>query len=187
MYFKNYAQNKFGEPTKGYRSSTQFTSKQATHDLRKLFANIINDKFQEKGLDISISEKSLKAQRQELLNQGKMEEAELLNRTPAPHLGNAYKNPAILERIMEKIDETDFSPEINIQKSIIDSYDFSSSLSTIILQPAISHIRLNRILGNLSSLFMIDSNLFNLYVAIVEPFLLCVKLQRILKMLDKGT
>lgn len=107
MYFKNYAQNKFGEPTKGYRSSTQFTSKQATHDLRKLFANIINDKFQEKGLDISISEKSLKAQRQELLNQGKMEEAELLNRTPAPHLGNAYKNPAILERIMEKIDETD--------------------------------------------------------------------------------
>lgn len=32
-----------------------------------------------------------------------MEEAELLNRTPAPHLGNAYKNPAILERIMEKL------------------------------------------------------------------------------------
>lgn len=35
-----------------------------------------------------------------------MEEAELLNRTPAPHLGNAYKNPAVLKRIMEKIDET---------------------------------------------------------------------------------
>ncbi|MBM6651733.1 MobA/MobL family protein [Megamonas funiformis] len=106
MYFKNYAKNKLGEPTKGYRSSTQFTSKQATHNLRKLFADIINDKFQEKGLDISISEKSLKAQRQELLKQGKMEEAELLNRTPAPHLGNAYKNPAVLKRIMEKIDET---------------------------------------------------------------------------------
>ena len=106
MYFKNYAKNKLGEPTKGYRSSTQFTSKQATHNLRKLFADIINDKFQEKGLDISISEKSLKAQRQELLKQGKMEEAELLNRTPASHLGNAYKNPAVLKRIMEKIDET---------------------------------------------------------------------------------
>ena len=106
MYFKNYAKNKLGEPTKGYRSSTQFTSKQATHNLRKLFADIINDKFQEKGIDISISEKSLKAQRQELLKQGKMEEAELLNRTPAPHLGNAYKNPAVLKRIMEKIDET---------------------------------------------------------------------------------
>lgn len=110
MYFKNYAENNLGEPTKGYRSSRDFSTKTATINFRKLFADIINDKFQEKGLDISISEiseKSLKAQRQELLNQGKVEEAELLNRTPAPHLGNAYKNPAILERIMEKIDETD--------------------------------------------------------------------------------
>ena len=107
MYFKNYAENKLGEPTKGYRSSRDFSTKTATVNFRKLFADIVNDKFQEKGLDISISEKSLKAQRQELLNQGKIEEAELLNRTPAPHLGNTYKNPAILERIMEKIDETD--------------------------------------------------------------------------------
>lgn len=106
MYFKNYAKNNLGEPTKGYRSSRDFSTKTATINFRKLFADIINDKFQEKGLDISISEKSLKVQRQELLNQGKIEEAELLNRTPAPHLGNAYKNPAILERIMEKIDET---------------------------------------------------------------------------------
>lgn len=106
MYFKNYAKNKLGEPTKGYRSSRDFSTKTATINFRKLFADIINDKFQEKGLDISISEKSLKAQRQELLKQGKMEEAELLNRTPAPHLGNAYKNPAVLKRIMEKIDET---------------------------------------------------------------------------------
>lgn len=106
MYFKNYAENNLGEPTKGYRSSRDFSTKTATVNFRKLFADIINDKFQEKGLDISISEKSLKAQRQELLNQGKVEEAELLNRTPAPHLGNAYKNPVILERIMEKIDET---------------------------------------------------------------------------------
>ncbi|WP_278547409.1 MobA/MobL family protein [Megamonas funiformis] len=107
MYFKNYAKNNLGEPTKGYRSSRDFSTKTATINFRKLFADIINDKFQEKGLDISISEKSLKVQRQELLNQGKIEEAELLNRTPAPHLGNAYKNPAILERIMKKIDETD--------------------------------------------------------------------------------
>lgn len=107
MYFKNYAKNNLGEPTKGYRSSRDFSTKTATINFRKLFADIINDKFQEKGLDISISEKSLKVQRQELLNQGKIEEAELLNRTPAPHLGNTYKNPAILERIMKKIDETD--------------------------------------------------------------------------------
>lgn len=107
MYFKNYAENKFGEPTKGYRSSRDFSTKTATIDIRKLFADIVNDKFQEKGFNVSISEKSLKAQRQELIEQGKIEEAELLNRTPVPHLGNAYKNPAILEHIMEKIDETD--------------------------------------------------------------------------------
>ena len=107
MYFKNYAQNKLGEPVKGYRSSREFSTTASTVKLRKLYADIVNDKFREKGLTISISEKSLKAQRQELLEQGKVEEAELLNRTPAPHLGNAYKNPAVMERIMTEIDETD--------------------------------------------------------------------------------
>lgn len=107
MYFKNYAQNKFGEPVKGYRSSREFSTTASTVKLRKLYADIVNDKFREKGLNISISEKSLKAQRQELLEQGKVEEAELLNRTPAPHLGDAYKNPVVMERIMTEIDETD--------------------------------------------------------------------------------
>ena len=107
MYFKNYAQNKLGEPVKGYRSSREFSTTASTVKLRKLYADIVNDKFREKGLNISISEKSLKAQRQELLEQGKVEEAELLNRMPAPHLGDAYKNPAVMERIMTEIDETD--------------------------------------------------------------------------------
>lgn len=111
MYFKNYAENRAGKPTKGYRSSRAFSTKTATLDFRKLFADIVNDKFQEKGLNISITEKSLKAQKQELIEQGKIEEAELLNRTPAPHLGNTYKNPAVLEFIMEKIYETDTKAE----------------------------------------------------------------------------
>ena len=41
MYFKNYAENKLGEPTKGYRSSRDFSTKTATIDIRKLFADIV--------------------------------------------------------------------------------------------------------------------------------------------------
>ena len=47
--------------------------------MRKMWANIVNRKFKELGLDREISEKSLAAQRQDLLNQGRFEEAEKLD------------------------------------------------------------------------------------------------------------
>lgn len=56
---------------------------------------------------------------------------QLVNFFEPNHLYILTQKQNEFEREREKIDETDFSPEINIQKSIIDSYDFSSSLSTI--------------------------------------------------------
>ena len=77
-------------------------------------ANIVNRKFKELGLDREISEKSLAAQRQDLLNQAVLKKPKSSNRIPAPHLGEAYKNPKVMERIQERvreIDEQTDSPE----------------------------------------------------------------------------
>ena len=114
MYFRNYAENDRGEAVKGYRSSREFLSVGKTYTLRKLYADIVNKKFKEKHLNLTISEKSLKAQRVEKLREGKDEEAKLLNRTPAPHMGNMYKNPKILQKIVNRIEEVEQNSDSDI-------------------------------------------------------------------------
>lgn len=107
MYFKQYAVDREGNPCSGYKADRFYHDKRGTYAMRKMWADIVNAKFKELGMDISITEKSLASQRQELLKQGKTEEAELVNRKPAPHLGDAYKNPRMLERIQEMIEKID--------------------------------------------------------------------------------
>lgn len=107
MYFKQYAVDRTGNPCSGYKADRFYHDKRGTYAMRKMWADIVNAKFKERGLEISVTEKSLAAQRQELLEQGKTEEAELVNRKPAPHLGDAYKNPKTLERIQETIEKID--------------------------------------------------------------------------------
>lgn len=107
MYFKQYAVNQHGEPCSGYRADRFYHDRHGNIAMRKMWANIVNRKFKELGLDREISEKSLAAQRQDLLNQGRFEEAEKLDRIPAPHLGEAYKNPKVMERIQERVREID--------------------------------------------------------------------------------
>ena len=106
-FFNHYAVNRAGEPTQGYRSSREFITKEMTLHLRKRWAEMVNEKFQEKGLSTCISEKTLYAQREELVLSGKNDEAELLNRTPAPHLGSTYRNPVAMQKIMDQIEQTD--------------------------------------------------------------------------------
>lgn len=102
-YFKQYAVDRQGNAVSGYRTSRQFIPKETTYLLRQRWAELCNEKFAEKGLECRISEKSLAAQRAELLESGKLEEAHLLDRTPAPHLGKAYRNPRTMERIRDEI------------------------------------------------------------------------------------
>lgn len=106
-YFKQYSINADGEPSSGYKTSRQFSTKAANLELRKKWAVIVNDKFAEKGLDVRIDERTLVAQRDDLLAQGKTIEAAYFDRKPAPHLGAMYRNEATMEMLLEKIDEVD--------------------------------------------------------------------------------
>ena len=92
-YFLRYASDKTGNPTGGYKKDRYFISKDCTLDMRRVWAELVNEKFAEKGLDCRISEKTLKAQYYELKKAGKDIEAEYYNRTPAPHMGEMYRNP----------------------------------------------------------------------------------------------
>ena len=105
QYFKQYAENAQGQAVSGYRTSRQFISKETNAALRKRWAELCNEQFAAKGLDCRITEKSLATQREELLSQGKIEEAHLLDRQPAPHLGQSYRNERTMERIYEEIEQ----------------------------------------------------------------------------------
>lgn len=106
-FFKNYAENEHGEPTQGYLTDPYWAKKETTLELREKWAALVNEKFAEKGLDCRIDHRTLDVQREDLIAQGKLEEAQLLDRTPAPHLGKAYKNPKTMEKIMMAIEKED--------------------------------------------------------------------------------
>lgn len=102
QYFWRYSSDKEGFPTGGYKKDRYFNSRNSTLDMRKVWAELVNEKFAEKGLDCRISEKTLKAQYYELKKAGKDDEAEYYNRTPAPHMGEKYRNPKKKEKVMER-------------------------------------------------------------------------------------
>lgn len=104
LYFKRYSTNQEGELSGGYKISRQYQSKADILQLRKTWADIVNAKFVERNLtECHVDERTLKAQHDELLDQGKTEEAALIDRTPAPHLGEAYLNPRTMEHIKDTI------------------------------------------------------------------------------------
>ena len=131
--FNHYATNRAGEPTQGYRSSREFISKEMTLHLRKRWAEMVNEKFQKKGLSSRISEKTLQAQHEELVLSGKNEEAELLNRTPAPHLGSAYRNPTAMQKIMDQIEQADHESDFPETAEKTDISSLSSKEQNILI------------------------------------------------------
>lgn len=99
QFFSRYSEDKYGNPTGGYYKDRYFHNKASTLDMRRIWAQLVNEKFEEKGLDVRISEKSLEKQYYELKKAGKDDEAEYYNRKPAPHMGKMYRNPKNLEKI----------------------------------------------------------------------------------------
>ena len=99
QWFMRYSEDKMGNPSGGYYKDRYYTTKDCTQDMRKAWAEIVNEKFREKGIDIQISEKTLKDQYYELKAQGKDEEAEYYDREPAPHMGKAARNPKKAKKI----------------------------------------------------------------------------------------
>lgn len=114
-YFRRYAENDEGQPTSGYRTSKKHSSKEGILADRQLWEKLVNQKFRERDIDERVSAKSLKAQREELLAQGRTEEAELLNRTPAPHIGPLLRNEKARERLIERIRQ--FETEVSEEKT----------------------------------------------------------------------
>lgn len=62
-----------------------------------------NEKFREKGLNLHIDHQTLKKQKTNLEAQGKFEEAKLLDREPAPHMGNTYRNPKTIKNTSDAV------------------------------------------------------------------------------------
>ena len=103
LYFKKYCVNKEGEPVGGYKKDRSIHDKPYLMKARKVWADIVNEKLAQRGIEERVSHESLKAQAQKLSNEGKEEEADLLNRTPAPKMAGLYRNPTLKEQIEEKM------------------------------------------------------------------------------------
>ncbi len=98
-YFQHYYLNKDGVPSAGYKASRYYKSRLGTIEMRKRWEQLVNAKFEERGLDVRVSAESLKTQAEKLRKEGKEAEAELLERVPAPHLGPAYKGKEAIAKI----------------------------------------------------------------------------------------
>ncbi len=104
-FFQRYRETASGEKTGGYLSSREFKSKSVLRTIRKRWAERVNEMFRERGIDAEITEKNNADRYDELVEQGRFDEAELVNRTAAPHLGRAYRNDAIMEKLRDMEDE----------------------------------------------------------------------------------
>lgn len=125
-YFAKYAENQFGESVGGYRTSREFITKQKTFELRTMWADIVNAKFTERGINAAVDERTLTAQKEELLALGRTEEAEYFDREPAPHLGSTYRNPKTMEKILDKIEELEngtSADEYGFEEDLTDKAD----------------------------------------------------------------
>lgn len=104
-FFQRYRETENGERTGGYKSSQDYRDKKMLCTMRKRWAERVNEMFKERGIDAEITEKNNADRYDELVEQGRYEEAESVNRTAAPHLGRAYRNDAIMAKLRDMEEE----------------------------------------------------------------------------------
>lgn len=102
-FFKRYSKNKQGEPVGGYKKDRRFHDRPFLLDARKIWADIVNEKLKENGIEERVSHETLKKQQADLYNKGDYENGDLLNREPAPKMDEIYRNPKMIEEIEAKI------------------------------------------------------------------------------------
>ena len=108
-FFKRYSKNKQGEPVGGYKKDRRFHDRPFLIDARKIWADIINEKLKEDGIEERVSHETLKKQQADLYNKGDYENGDLLNREPAPKMDEIYRNPKMIEEIEAKIKQYELS------------------------------------------------------------------------------
>lgn len=104
-FFQRYRETESGEKTGGYKSSQDYRDKKMLCTMRKRWAERVNEMFKACGIDAEITEKNNADRYDELVEQGRYEEAESVNRTAAPHLGRAYRNDAIMAKLRDMEEE----------------------------------------------------------------------------------
>lgn len=100
-FFSRYSKNENGELTGGYHSSREFTSKDMLLTMRSRWAEMVNEKFKERGIAAEITEKNNADRYDELTAAGRNEDAEMVNRPAAPHLGKAYRSANVLAHVRD--------------------------------------------------------------------------------------
>ena len=102
-FYKRYSKNKEGQPVGGYKKDRRFHDRPFLVDARKIWADIVNEKLKENGIEERVSHKTLKEQRHDLMNKGDYQNADLLDREPAPKMDTIYRNPELIKEIDAKI------------------------------------------------------------------------------------
>lgn len=105
LYFKRYSKDKYGNLVGGYKKDRYFNKKEFLLNCRKIWANTVNEIFKRKGFKERISHKSLKEQKDELIQKNMPEEAKFYDRVPIKNLKTNSKNPIVRQRIKEKISQ----------------------------------------------------------------------------------
>lgn len=89
----------------GLQVDRYFNNRNFVTDMRNYWEKINNEKFEEIGSEIRISSKSLKEQREKLIDEGRYEEAEAFDRAAPQHMGPAFKYPDVQEEVMAMVSE----------------------------------------------------------------------------------
>ncbi|HHF7000982.1 TPA: MobA/MobL family protein [Haemophilus influenzae] len=92
----------FGNKIRDQHFNKGFKLDQIT-PVREMWANLCNNSFKEAGLDIQISDKSLKIQREIALEKGDFQLAAELDRKPAQHIHHTQQNE---EELRIKVEQT---------------------------------------------------------------------------------
>lgn len=121
-FFSRYSKNENGELTGGYRSSREFTSKDMLMTMRKRWSEMVNEKFKERGIAAEITEKNNADRYDELTASGRSEEAEMVNRPAAPHLGKAYRSASVLAHVRD----LEYKEEVRDWEALQDGQDDQS-------------------------------------------------------------
>ena len=145
-FFKRYSKNKEGKPVGGYKKDRRVHDRPFLIDARKIWADIVNEKLKENGIDERVSHETLQKQQADMINKGDYESADLLNRTPAPKMDNIYRNPELIKEIDTKIKQYELGipdkkplKEMNFIERNISLY-----AKDIVLRRAARHIQWNR-------------------------------------------
>lgn len=127
-FFKRY--NGKSPDNGGYKKDERFTSSDARDSIKKIrqsWEDMVNAEYTSRGINKTVSCKTLKAQRDIAAEAGDEDMVEFLNRTPQEHLG-----PALAYKTKKIIEENGYDQE-NIDNTLDKIYQMSAKAFGVII------------------------------------------------------